>query len=488
MKTSTFKLLKTSNIILTILLSVVLFGAVNFLSSEFLVYRWDLTTTGEFSLSDKSLRILQELKKRNIRINVIGFFAPTQTPAESVKRKKVLDMLEEYHIRSDKMMGEVQTLDPDENPHAVQKFGVRRWGTLVFELTDPAGEGSSGQHFTLISPSDLWGGRMVDGKSGADEFLGENAFTSAVQSLLSGKRKTIYLVEGHGEASTKSKEVAGLKDFADLAVRNNFLLQPLNLSQNPEVPADASAIMIVGPQGAFEQGEVQNLIRYVDRGGKLMICEEVNRNSGLDKLYERVGVEIGNNLVVDPKRSFYMRPTSPIPLIGHHPIVNDLRAGKDNLLLATARSVERRLGDTRGIQTVDLLITSNDAWAESDFLTDPGKDKKIKFDPGTKDIKGPVTLALAIETDKAKAVIFGDSDFIGNDLIKVGANSDLVLNTLNWLVGDEQNLGISPKDPVFKFVTLTKSQTWNIFYFVVLGIPILIGGFGIWVWWRRRSL
>lgn len=184
-------------------------------------------------------------------------------------------------MRSDKMIGEVQTLDPDENPHAVQKFGVRRWGTLVFELVDGSAS-TAGQHFALISPSDLWGGRMVDGKSGADEFLGENAFTSAVQSLLSGKRKTIYLVEGHGESSTKSKEANGLKDFADLATRNNFLLQPLNLSQTPEVPEDASALMIVGPQGAFEQGETQNLIRYVDRGGKLMICEEINRTSGLD--------------------------------------------------------------------------------------------------------------------------------------------------------------------------------------------------------------
>ena len=83
-------------------------------------------------------------------------------------------------------------------------------------------------------------------------------------------------------------------------------------------------------------------------------------------------------------------------------------------------------------------------------------------------------------------VVIGDSDFMLNSFIGLGANLDLASNTFNWLSADDNLLEV----PVIRAAdtTLDMSETAGFvlgtFFLFVLPIGLLLAG--VWIWWRRR--
>lgn len=61
-----------------------------------------------------------------------------------------------------------------------------------------------------------------------------------------------------------------------------------------------------------------------------------------------------------------------------------------------------------------------------------------------------------------------------------------MVNALQWVLGRREALGISPKQPMDFAVALDEGQQRIIILSVFLGIPLLTGAAGAFVWWRRR--
>ena len=83
-------------------------------------------------------------------------------------------------------------------------------------------------------------------------------------------------------------------------------------------------------------------------------------------------------------------------------------------------------------------------------------------------------------------MVIGDSDFMLNSFISLGANLDLASNAFNWLSADDNLLEV----PVIRAAdtTLDMSETAGFvlgtFFLFVLPIGLLLAG--VWIWWRRR--
>ncbi len=75
---------------------------------------------------------------------------------------------------------------------------------------------------------------------------------------------------------------------------------------------------------------------------------------------------------------------------------------------------------------------------------------------------------------------------MANNILRFNGNRDLFLNMMNWLSSDEDLISIRPKEPADRRLTMTRRQMSNIFFFSVIGIPLLIIAAGLGVWWRRR--
>jgi ABC-type uncharacterized transport system involved in gliding motility auxiliary subunit len=91
---------------------------------------------------------------------------------------------------------------------------------------------------------------------------------------------------------------------------------------------------------------------------------------------------------------------------------------------------------------------------------------------------------------KARIVLIGTSAIAANQALPpnaVGANPDLVLGTMDWLSGQEDLIGISPKPPAAEPLSLTAQQSrLNLILTLVL-LPLLIVVAGAAVFLRRRS-
>ncbi|MGC2188073.1 MAG: hypothetical protein WA607_06555, partial [Candidatus Sulfotelmatobacter sp.] len=76
--------------------------------------------------------------------------------------------------------------------------------------------------------------------------------------------------------------------------------------------------------------------------------------------------------------------------------------------------------------------------------------------------------------------------WIANRFIDFNGNSDLALNTVNWLSSDEDLISIRPKPQEDRRITMTRAQlSWvrATSQFLLPGI-IIVAGIG--VWWKRR--
>jgi ABC-type uncharacterized transport system involved in gliding motility auxiliary subunit len=83
-------------------------------------------------------------------------------------------------------------------------------------------------------------------------------------------------------------------------------------------------------------------------------------------------------------------------------------------------------------------------------------------------------------------VIYGDSDFATNRYFYTSSNSDLFLNSVNWLVGDEDLTSIRPKPVAPRTLVVTSTERNFIRYTSWFLLPALMAVAGGYVWWRRR--
>ena len=109
-------------------------------------------------------------------------------------------------------------------------------------------------------------------------FKGEQAITSAMIDLVEGKKKTLGYVTGHKEPalSTPTSPVTMLKTFIE---NENIKFQELNLLDQPAVPADMNAVMIVGPQYDFSDHEMKVLRDFWDKQGRILVLIDPAANT-----------------------------------------------------------------------------------------------------------------------------------------------------------------------------------------------------------------
>ena len=87
----------------------------------------------------------------------------------------------------------------------------------------------------------------------------------------------------------------------------------------------------------------------------------------------------------------------------------------------------------------------------------------------------------------ARVVVVGDSDFVRNRHVAEVYNSDLFVNAINWLVGEESFITIDRKLPRASMAVLTSQEFQTFRYLALFVAPELILLIGIAIWWRRRT-
>ena len=437
--------------------ALILTGVANFIGARSKV-EWDLTRDRLFSLTHHSESVLRRMKKK---VTVIGFYRPV-----APERVQIREVVELYAKTNDLIS--LKFINPDTaSSKVIDEFKMTSSSPRIVVTSE------DGQHTKLRN-------------------LSEESLTNALIKVAEKPPRKAYFLTGHKEpgiAEEKSEE-----GYFKLAARlrdEGYTVEPLSLLDRANVPKDASLIVSAGAKSRFLSNEISALTVYFDRGGRGLFLLDPGIDLGLEPVWRRNGIQVGDNLIFEPNpaahASGFGDDTFVIQKFEAHKITDPLESAA--VLFHRARSIQPRLGLAR-MKTVTLLQTGPTSFGEVSFAngTPPERDEN--------DSPGPVSVGVASEkkvianpekfADEARIVVFGDSDFVNNRFTIMSANLDLFLNAANWAVGDEDKISIRPKKRGASRLPLTDTQQYGIMFFSVNFMPLLIIGFGFSIWAIRR--
>src|SRR5947208_13928998 len=236
------------NVLVQIALILFLVAMVNSIAFKHYA-RWDFSRDQKYALSDKTKRFLYTIKGK-MRITI--FFSPN-TPITG----DVQNLLTEYQYAG-KGKIDIEHIDPERNlsraKELFDKYKVVTDESLL--VLDYEGRNKTVKA-SEMADIDQSGAAFGEGPRVA-AFKGGQAITSAMIDLVEGKKKTLGYVTGHKEPalSAPTSPITLVKTFIE---NENIKFQELNLLDQPAIPADVNAVMIVGPQYDFSEREMQVL-------------------------------------------------------------------------------------------------------------------------------------------------------------------------------------------------------------------------------------
>jgi ABC-type uncharacterized transport system involved in gliding motility auxiliary subunit len=428
---------------------------VNFLAARH-PRRFDTTEAGVYSLSPESIKYVKDLDRD---LDLMAFVETGKDPA-------IEDLFKSYAEQSSHV--KYQMVDPDKSPDLTQRYNVTQYGTVRVAYGDQS---------TLVSKAD------------------EESITNAILKVMHSTKKTICLVEGHGEpdaGDVESPKAYG--DFRTALESENYTVKAVLLATQPKVPDECNLLIVPAPQKPYLEPEVGLVKEYLSGGGRAVFLLAAQRGPELTPLLADYGIQVGNDIVVDQVLRLFQGPALGVEPIadkyGRHPITEGF---KQRTIFPFARSVDAISEKKDGIDVTWIVKTSPSSWAETD-LDDLFKGKAT-FDAKT-DRKGPISIAVAAtvttkQGDKdvsSRLVVFGSDEFVDNKFLNNLYNRDLMLNAVNWAVGEDKQITIRTRSVRASRVQLTSDQVTRIFYLSVLIVPEVLLLLGISVWSRRRSL
>ncbi len=444
--------------------------------------RKDFTKNKIQTLSPITLKTLKGLDKK---VEAIAFFE-TGTPAETM----VGDLLKEYGRRSG--FFSYSKVDPQQKPAEFKRYAMSDFGVLFISGERRKKVGM--QEIFAVSYNNQYGQELPP------EFIGEQAFTNAIIAVAADKQKTICFTEGHGERNINGQGEADYSGVRVMLEGENYMTRTVNIATEKTVPSDCNVVVTAGPEKYLSKEEYDTLHGYLAGGGRALFMLDPMKNSSVETMLSEWGIRVGNDIVIDRGRYFGEDALTPVPEFAYHDITSELSRTKLTVGLPAARSITAAQNKPAGVMISPLLETSADSWAETDMTTPNATYDKDK------DIKGPVSLAVAVEKPvsgdggtETRIVVVGDSDFASNgftvmtpDVVKAIAggagNADLFVNMVNWLAGEEKLISIRPKPAEMNPLNITGPQRIRVFQLFVFVIPSLIIMFGGYIWYRRRSL
>jgi ABC-type uncharacterized transport system involved in gliding motility auxiliary subunit len=414
--------------------------------------RFDLTTDSRYTLSQQSRQILSSLQKD---IKAIAFYKEGQLEKEPIK-----NLLEQYAYSSKHFTFEF--IDPDRKPELAEKYKIADYETIVLEC--------NGREERIYKGD-------------------EQRITNGILKVIRNEKKTVYFTKGHGEHEILDFSKRGYSAARIAMEDENYIIKDILLLRE-KIPADASVVIISGPQKDFFESEIKEIASYLEKGGKVIFMIDPYTSPRISEFLKQYDILLGDDMIIDTlSRLFgadYLTPV--VTNYEYHPITKDFNLAT---FFTTVRSVRVSEKKKEGVSAQVLASTGPGSWAETDRKSI--EEGKPEFDKA-KDRKGPVPIAAVATINEKKdgksrsgsLVVFGDSDFADNTLINLSGNKDLFLNTIGWLAGENALISIRKKPKNASPVVLTRKQGQIVFWSSVVILPLIILFLGIIVFRRRR--
>jgi len=349
-----------SNAVLATVSLLLILGLLNFLAANYTI-RLDLTESQQFSLAPQTEEVLKKLPQPV----KLWIFDNNQNP-------RVKAFLDNYQRASNGKFS-FEFVDPLTQPGKAQEFAINGLGEYQLEAGDKK---------LLVQK-----GVVVN--FDPNLIPTEAKLTNSLEEIFSQRAPKVYFLQGNNERAIQEGQ-GGLFQAEKSLKDKNYTTAVINLKEAKNIPQDADAVIVAGPQKPLSEAEVKALKSYLDRGGNLMLMLDPVENTGLDSLLKEWGVTAEKRLAIDASgggQRYGLGATVPLAQrYGDHPITQSFGTGTSFYPLARPLQIE----PVNGIDQKPLIWTSDESWAEGDV-----KSRSLAFDP-ISDRQGPLLLGVAL--------------------------------------------------------------------------------------------
>ena len=448
-------------------------GLLAWLSTRY-SFQADWTAGGRNTLAEASRELLGTLDKP---VHVSAYATENE-----MLRKRIQDLVGRYQrAKSDITL---EFINPEAHPEETRNRGITTDGELVV---------------------------AYDGREEQIQDLSEQALTNALQRVARGGERWVVFVEGHGERAPLGKANHDLGNFGQELERKGLTVQTVNLAKTNAIPENTTTLVLAGPRADFLLGEVKLVEDYLQKGGNLLWLGDPGELHGLQPLADRLGVTFLPGTIVDATTQLFGISNPSFALVADYQ--SNPITGQFDILTLFPQAAALDVEEHEDWHAQPFLETLERSWTETGDLQ-LEKGGEIRFDEGSDERAGPLTLGVALTRElkpathgedgsekgaengdrtedatparEQRVAVIGDGDFLSNAYLGNGGNLDLGLAVFQWLSHDDQFINIRAKAAPDASISLSgfASAAISIGFLFVLPLGLLAAGFAI--WWRRR--
>ena len=249
-------------------------------------------------------------------------------------------------------------------------------------------------------------------------------------------------------------------------------------------------------------------------------------NTGLEDMLESYGIKVNNDIIKDKDCAYVSVPSSiqgfytqvPFP---YYPKITNINknipafAGIGQIFLSFSTDIDTTTAAVKGLRVYPLLTTSPKTAVDKEFgvIQPTGKmlpDSMFKtgnvvlgaiyegkfssFYKGktipsdTANGSSPVTTSVKDQSPDTKVIVIGNGEFVTDDFRGPDENLLFFSNMIDYMTDDIGLSEIRLKDANPKALTPMEDSTRKFFKFGLLILPpVIVLGFGVFRWMRRRS-
>lgn len=468
MKNSKMKKGLLSSIVVVLVILAVI--AVNMLVT-WKDYSVDVTSEKIYSLSDQTKSILKSLDQE-----VIFYVINSESDSNSSYKK----IWNEYKKNSSKI--KIEYKDPELYPNFTDTYVDSSESVSADSVIVVCGD-----KFRYISSNDYVNYSYgMDYSYTADSLELESLLTEAVNYVVSDETPLVYTLGGHSEKDFTTSITSNFE-------RDNYEVKSLNLLSQGTVPDDCSILVINGPEKDISDDEKTEISAYLENGGKIYIFLDagVDELKNLYALMEEYNVGVTKGVVVETDSNMYTQ--YPIWLLPNIESAEATSAQYDSNVYVMAPSAkgltdlspeEESEEEENNLTVTPLLTTSDGAYSKVDT-------KSSTIEKEKEDIDGPFDIAVSVSDENGgKMIVVGCTNMLEEsiDAAVSGANTDFVMNGINYLTQQENKISIRAKDLTSETAVVPAFAQKMTLIFSVFVLPVFLLIVGIVEVVRRRRL
>ena len=451
---------------------VLLYIGVNILLEKVVLPEIDCTQDKMYSLSDESKDKLGNLDKE-VTITLINYGSNTS----------FINFVERYTTINDNIKLE-RIDDLSSRTDLMNEYSLQTTDSLVLI--------TCGDREKEVTENDMY---TFDYSTYQSIDTTEEAITNAIIDVTTEEKPKVYFMSNHlaYDVNYFSSIMKTMEDEANE-------VETIDLFANGGIPEDCDCLVISTLKEDITEQERDNLINYINNGGKLLLmcgpnitgANLINFQAVLD-LY---GVSISNGVVFEGESS-------------------NMIAGYPDFIIETTQSTS--LTQNLNMSMNICLLDAGEITFNEDKLEDLGVEYEVLAKTSEKSfVRTDVTQNTASRTDKdgeeksstvaaiatkkiddsktSKLVIFSNELFAMDMPVQISGyqmytvslynNSDMILNSVSFLNEREDTITIRKTSEQVNY-TVSELQN-NIIMAIIFTIPVLIIILGIVVWLRRR--